>query len=1216
MNVWEITSQQIENLQGGDGGAFRDFVCRVISAHMTACGIPSAALSTDARNMADGGVDCQVSQAAPDDPHDRLRSKTCWQYKATSHDKITEPILREEIKKQYAAKLIRDGYAYRFCIADTITPEKKNEWEGALKEEAKLLNPNAPAPRVLTSVCLARLASLYPSIVAAHIPVERFLHLEAWGRSIVLPTKKYVLVDIWKDVAIQIRSHADFSHAGQKLVLPIHADAGIGKTRLVYETLNQIGAAGSLVLYTSDEESALNLAHYLANYQECFALLIVDECSLEARFKIEQCLRGNEKRVRVFTISNFVRTAPSAEPLLRRMPDQTVEQILNVNFPHVPDAHRRAAVAFACGFVKIAADLCQLGLAGGLDSTVEYYRRLVPDDESRKVVEAIALVKKIGFSGEVSKQFDDLCSLTGLDPEQARHRARRLKESPGFVAIGGRFFYITPEAVAQVALQDAWERWVEDDPAAFFKKIPESLLDAFRTRVAHSGRQEFRNAAATYFNDWADALTPADLVDKKKAKQLVALIDTDPARFLPVLAKLVEQATPEQLLADAQSTGGGWGARRDVVWLCERLSSFPEFFYDVERILFRLALHESEKGIGNNATAIWKQLFSIYLSGTSIPYTERVKLLEQKIKSRSKPICLLALEALKEIFETSAFRTLGPAVVAGRIPPPDWRPSTHMEYRECFIAVFSQYEHVLAGGENELRENALSDIVEHTYWFLRNTFLEELRALLRMDRITTKVLPTILAGIDMFVRFDLRQKESKFPKEYYAKVLEWKEAIVPKDFHSRLVGAIGRPAYEFLEEPEAKDRQTVLSDIAHELFMSPALIEQELPWLTSEDAKSAGELGFEIGKLDINAAHFDRFVQRNPSANLAVSRGYLVGLMQATPKQIPRVNSFLDELEVADPNLAFDYASILPEQTDAFIRWARLCDAKKIPAQAIQVVCYRLPQGINGNHLKEALPRLMRAISNGESSASGTALQLIHRWIDQHARNNVKLPNDSDLWTLIGQTLEQATPHQSMEAYYWEKIVEVLAQVNAPLAIKIACSLLDDDLSVEEHAEKVLMDLAAKHPDLVMNEFGEALLDKKTGWKLEIRGMSSLINSISTKTVMAWLERTGIEGARKIAGGLPRPFLDKMGSPIVSPLTEEVLRKFGDDKKVVNAFICGSGIRTYSGDIAAQKMEEASVAAKFLNHPLAAIRQWARVEKDISEKEAARFRQQDEEMFI
>jgi hypothetical protein len=115
---------------------------------------------------------------------------------------------------------------------------------------------------------------------------------------------------------------------------------------------------------------------------------------------------------------------------------------------------------------------------------------------------------------------------------------------------------------------------------------------------------------------------------------------------------------------------------------------------------------------------------------------------------------------------------------------------------------------------------------------------------------------------------------------------------------------------------------------------------------------------------------------------------------------------------------------------------------------------------------------------------------------------------------------------------------------------------------------------------------------------------------------MTWLDKSGIEGARKIAGGLPRPYMDQSGKPAVSPITLEVLQRFGDDEKVVRAFVSGSGFRSYSGDIAAQKMHEASVAAKFLNHPIAAIREWAKVEKHSSETQAAHFRQEDEEQFI
>jgi hypothetical protein len=115
---------------------------------------------------------------------------------------------------------------------------------------------------------------------------------------------------------------------------------------------------------------------------------------------------------------------------------------------------------------------------------------------------------------------------------------------------------------------------------------------------------------------------------------------------------------------------------------------------------------------------------------------------------------------------------------------------------------------------------------------------------------------------------------------------------------------------------------------------------------------------------------------------------------------------------------------------------------------------------------------------------------------------------------------------------------------------------------------------------------------------------------------MAWLERTQLEGARKIAGSLTRPFLDAEGRPVVPPLTKMVLERFGEDEKVIQAFVSGSGGRSYSGDIAAQHLQEAAIAAKFLQHPLQAVREWARIEKAMSEHEAARWRREDEEMFI
>jgi hypothetical protein len=389
-----------------------------------------------------------------------------------------------------------------------------------------------------------------------------------------------------------------------------------------------------------------------------------------------------------------------------------------------------------------------------------------------------------------------------------------------------------------------------------------------------------------------------------------------------------------------------------------------------------------------------------------------------------------------------------------------------------------------------------------------------------------------------------------------------------------------------------------------------------MDWLTSGQAKGAGELGNEIGKIDSEAKVFDDIVLRVSAENLAICRGYLAGMAQNHPDLVARVNSFLDKLEGTNPELAFDYASTLATQTNAFERWIRLCDAQKIPAHYVQSVIYRMPGQFTEDHLKQAIPRLLRALSE-QPRAGGAALNLVHQWIEQHKRANTPLNTANlDLWNSISQVLSKVIPSETMEVFYWSETMKVYLQIDPKNATQIACSFLDEDLSVEEAADEILTLLATQYPDLVMDSLGEVLLKEKDAWKLEIRGFGGLLVSVPPETIMKWLDKTGFEGALKIASSLPRPFVNEKGDAVVPRLTELVLERFGSDQNVARRFISGSGIRSYSGDIAGQRLQEANVAARFLDHPLAAIREWARIEKKMSEHEAARWQQEDAERFI
>src|SRR5437868_825184 len=77
--------------------------------------------------------------------------------------------------------------------------------------------------------------------------------------------------------------------------------------------------------------------------------------------------------------------------------------------------------------------------------------------------------------------------MLGLHPPDVLQIAQRLRQSPGFIAFGGRYLYVTPILIAQVAFQSAWERWVAPDPPGFLRALPEPLIEPFVARVQSAG---------------------------------------------------------------------------------------------------------------------------------------------------------------------------------------------------------------------------------------------------------------------------------------------------------------------------------------------------------------------------------------------------------------------------------------------------------------------------------------------------------------------------------------------------------------------------------------------------------------------------------------------------------------------------------------------------------------------------------------------------------
>ena len=310
------------------------------------------------------------------------------------------------------------------------------------------------------------------------------------------------------------------------------------------------------------------------------------------------------------------------------------------------------------GSSGLAVDLCENDHLIPPDGRVEsvfgffhdfYLQRRLKTDELNAVL-LISLLPRVGYRDDVADELAALCGhpMIGLRPPEVVQVAQRLRQSPGFIDFGGRYLYVTPTLIAQVAFQSAWERWVATDPPGFLRVLPEPLIEPFIARVQGAGSEAMRQVVSDFFLGWAGQLRPPDLGLEDAVLRLVRLVEAQPETMLPLLCGLVE-GCPTDELRRIHSGSEAERARRHLVWLAEKLTHFTEYFWQAERVLLRLALAETEPHLGNNASRVWAALFRIVLSGVPVPFGDRLRLLEERLRTSDPRQLALALEALDEI---------------------------------------------------------------------------------------------------------------------------------------------------------------------------------------------------------------------------------------------------------------------------------------------------------------------------------------------------------------------------------------------------------------------------------------------------------------------------------------------------------------------------------------------------------------------------------------
>jgi hypothetical protein len=1227
-----ITADQFRLFLDGTGKPFTVFVDSVLRAAAARLGIPPSDVHTNVRtNLADGGVDTRIDSGNGSNVY--LAVRTLWQFKARPFKDFTDSLVQEEIQgasKEYARNLIRNGYAYRLCICEDSDARDQKKLQDLLHSHVTAVNPDAQPSLVLLPSDIAQWANQYPSVIARHLrlPVDKFRSHESWRASAVAETPTFVATEHHAEWATRIESHLNWSQKPAEVALTLYGNAGVGKTRSLFEILDRLENQRELVLYTTDEKAAIDIATALTNDSTQNAVLVADECLNRARVSLSTILRGNEHRVRLITIDNaFERTRRIAPELhVTRATEQETLRVLEANFDSVPLDRRMRYTRIADGSLRFAVYMCKHdseiletgNISSALRDAHSYYESRfsgvgVFDTKDREALEIVALVDRLGFREDRENELIELCKLVHRDPQDTLERIEKIRTRMGFIASAGRFYYVTPAPVAMVAFDSAWERWVAPNPNSFLSGLPEDLVQPFQDRVS-SASPEVGAVVAHFFRDWTITRGSRILESESETRHLLALVVADPATQVPLLRSIVESASPSQLGAGArdQFPFGSSTPRRLLVSMGEELAQFQEFYEDAEAILLRLALEENEPSIGNNATNTWKGLYRILLSGTEVPFPRRFELLKHRSESLNVPVRRLVIAAAAAAVDRQPIRMVGAPLFGSRLAPQDWRPKTYGDYYDAIENSVRLLAAMSSDPDPEtaaVAKKALLDASEHLLWA---GYVMPVRQALK-DGISQDLQPRIRAMVQgTYARFSSpRVAEHAGDQNSDTKnaLDDWLKSLPSETLHAQLVENVAsEPWSHHFDEEEWRKR---VEHLANQLFADPAAFSAELAWLNSNEAKAATEVGHFVGRKDAESQKYlteivDAAIQHQADA---FARGYFYGVTERPGLTLDRLNSEIDRIQKANAKLAFFIMLPAGDSLHSFDRALTLVNSGLVPARVLSnLQVWVGSRKTTPQEAGRAVRLLLPLAKAGECETIDVATDFVAYQINKAGQEGkaeilrqIFDSNLEDLWSL----LDLFVTDPGREDFWFAQVLRTAVQLDPARGCELASRMIiGDSFPMKGEGEKLIGELAQLYPAEIMEAVGRRITDDTTKDYFFVRKFSFLA-AMPFEVVKGWLAKVGVVGARAIARHLQPPSVAQDGRPQVAQLTRFVLTEFEEDERTFSEFVAGvHSYQGYWGSYAEARQKEGLRAKAFLNDSSKRIRQWAVLEMRRAEEDA------------
>jgi hypothetical protein len=1181
-----------------------DLLRRLLLFEVTHAGISPSAVEVSLKiEVADGGEDGRISwNEGPPSTEYVPKRLTQFQCKAKKLGPVAwkkELLTKSGSVKPRIDETLSRGGAYIGFTTQALNARQKDERTARIREafaQAGATYAGSAVVRIYDANQIANWAS-------TNLATVLFIR-NAVGRPItyLVYTFERLVNSLYRTMRFAFVSTPELSNYVQVLrkelstpgsVTRVVGLSGLGKTRLLLEVLGSETIKGDLSLAllqnrllfldasTAGHQEIKNILSMMV-VEKVDALLVVDDCPIALHTQLQSQLIEATSIISLVTLdisgekvsgTNYITLSPLPEHAIKEMLKQAYEDFSPSDIDRI--------ATFAGGFPKMAEFLADAQLSREdntalLDDDAILARMLwgrsQEDRETKEILMAVSLFDHFGAYDDLESELQWISdNIVHIDHTRV-FRVVQDYAGKDILQRQGRYLHMIPEPLALRLAADWWK----GTPRAEIERIvsmpmPQSLSMALTRRIS---RLDFLPKAKEFVADLCGPNGPfgraEGILSKRGSVLFRSIAETNPVAAANALWRVLASMTPEDV------RGIDEDGRRNLVWTLEKLLFLRETFKVSARVIFRLAAYETETW-SNNATGVFRQLFSLYLAGTEVSYDERLKVVRE-IVSEEDPDALIVLpHALCKAYMTGSFtRTGGSERIGSSLPREDYRPKTYGEIfsyweniTEILIELKKKYRSLSDAVMTALSQ-AIFSLSTHKQYGIADTIVQT---------ALTLEEPWIdgLESIDNLLSRDVEQVD----QDTRLKLNEWRDQLLPKS-------AKGKMKYYISEAPwnrMSKQGQHYQDDSYHDaIALAKELAHEPEDVIANLDLVCLGEQRHSLTfakELSDNSDFHERilegcieFMRNNATENLNPS--FLSGLLLSLKeKHGDAYNEQVEKLMGNERLARFMVRLMIPlvPTSDQLRSLVNLVKAGKVDIKDFSLFAYG---SATQSFSVEQLYEFLRSLSAIDESGTKIALDILfmYQFSKPESRSRIR-PIIIELLTANNFMINKARQGWT-DLYHVAELLKIL-EITGGLPIALIKKLTKKiamkagDIHVHRYFNEVLRILLKASLSEVWKVLAEILIgsDPLASYSLQMvlrnpfeNGPDHIIEELPEELLWTWCAAHPDRGP-EILVRILSPLASIEGKLQFNPFVLRILTEYSSHGAVFSAL--SSNLGTYSG---------------------------------------------------